>query len=66
MRIDTFKGRDKKLLFWEDEDDSAKAKEYMLEHRVTGIVFSKYLGFTGNTVTIHELFEFVDEVNLNP
>ena len=58
MRIDTFDGQTKKLLFWEDKqllfkDNSEKVKEYMLKHNVTGIVFSRHLGFNGNAAVIH-------------
>ena len=46
MRIDTFDGQTKKLLFWEDKqllfkDKSENVKKYMLKHNVTGIVFSR-------------------------
>ena len=64
MKIDTFRGQEKKLLFWQDNDNSASVKKYMIKKKVTGIVFSHFLGFQGNAITIHEPFEFVDEVNI--
>ena len=64
MRIDTFTGKEKKLLFWEDSDDSIKVKEYMIQNKLTGIVFSRYFGFEKSEVTIHAPFEFVDEVHV--
>ena len=41
MRIDTFEGQEKRLLFWEDGDCSKAVKTYMLKHKVTGVVFFK-------------------------
>ena len=64
MRIDTFHGQEKKMLFWEDGDNSIKAKEYMIRHGLTGIVFSKHLGFTGNIISMQSNFEFVDEIHI--
>ena len=64
MRIDTFEYKDKKLLFWEDGDNSTSVKEHMHKNNVTGIVFSRYLGFQGKAVAIHEDFKFVDEVHI--
>jgi Leucine-rich repeat (LRR) protein len=63
MRTDTFLYQKKKLLFWEDGDDSIKVKDYMLKNSLTGVVFCATLGFSGDSLTIDEPFEFVDEVN---
>jgi Leucine-rich repeat (LRR) protein len=64
MRIDTFKGQDKRLLFWEDGDSCAVVKEHMRSNNVSGLVFSRYLGFRGDMVDINESFDFVDEINI--
>jgi internalin A len=64
MRIDTFVGQEKRLLFWENGDDSIRVKKYMNEHGLTGIVFSKYRDFQGDKVEIHEPYEFVDEIDI--
>jgi len=64
MRIDTFEGQTKRLLFWEDGDNSEKVKKYMIKKKLTGMCFSKWLGFQGNEIIIDNTFEFVDEVNI--
>jgi len=64
MRTDSFKGQEKKMLFWEDGDNSIDVKNYMIQHSLSCIVFSKYLGFKGDAVIIHEPYEFVEEVHI--
>lgn len=64
MRIDTFKGKEKRILFWEDGDDSTTARDYMLKHNLTGIVFSKYLGFQEERAPFFEPNEFVNEIHI--
>lgn len=64
MRIDQFINQDKKMLFWEDGDNSIEVKKFMLKNELSCIVFSRYLGFRGDTITIHESFEFIEQIHI--
>ena len=64
MRIDTFRGQAKKMLFMEDGDSWDRIKAFMIENQLTGIVISRYLGFTGDSIALNDSFEFVDEVHI--
>ena len=52
------------MLFWEDGDDCNIVADYMIKNNLTGIVFSKYLGFIENEVLINRIFDFVDELHI--
>ena len=54
MRIGKFTGQEKEMLFWEDGDNSIEVIDYMLQYNLSGIVVSKYLGFTGDVLNVHE------------
>jgi hypothetical protein len=64
MRKDKFIGQEKEMLFWEDGDNSIEVLDYMLQYNLRGIVVSKYLGFTGDVLNVHETIDFIDEVHI--